>query len=134
MIKKAVAIAAISASAIGVGAAAAPQAVAVGNDTGTTSYSGNGAAQAYGNSATYGYMSPQFALIQGSFNKPCIAVPKVNVGDLAGTGTLLQDVQILSGPQNQQCVENSTQAKGDEPLSHLLEDFGILSGNGSSNS
>ncbi|MFB9524868.1 RdlA protein, partial [Streptomyces cremeus] len=36
-------------------------------------------------------------------------------------------------PQNQQCVENSTQAKGDEPLSHILEDFPVLSGNGANN-
>ncbi|MDW4916513.1 RdlA protein, partial [Streptomyces californicus] len=33
----------------------------------------------------------------------------------------------------QQCTENSTQAKGDEALSHLLNDIPILSGNGAGN-
>ncbi|MBE4759971.1 RdlA protein, partial [Streptomyces sp. NE06-02D] len=28
------------------------------------------------------------------------------------------------------CTENSTQAKGDEPLSHILSDIPILSDNG----
>ena len=58
MLKKAMAAAAVAASFIGVSAAVAPQALAIGNDTGTTSYSGNGAAQTYGNSATYGNTSP----------------------------------------------------------------------------
>ncbi|MGW2819166.1 rodlin, partial [Streptomyces sp. NPDC001415] len=31
--------------------------------------------------------------------------------------------------QNQQCTENSTQAKGDEPLSHVLNRAALLSGN-----
>ncbi|SFF56475.1 rodlin, partial [Streptomyces mirabilis] len=44
------------------------------------------------------------------------------------------DVPVLSAPQNQQCVENSTQAKGDEPLSHILDDIPVLSGNGTNNS
>ncbi|MFD8740282.1 RdlA protein, partial [Streptomyces sp. NPDC059618] len=30
----------------------------------------------------------------------------------------------------QQCTENSTQAKGDEPLSHILDNIPVLSGNG----
>ncbi|MER6953845.1 RdlA protein, partial [Streptomyces sp. NPDC000618] len=34
---------------------------------------------------------------------------------------------------NQQCVENSTQAKGDEPLSHILDDISVLAGNGAAN-
>ncbi|MET7545922.1 rodlin [Streptomyces sp. NPDC005078] len=45
-----------------------------------------------------------------------------------------QDVDILSSPQNQQCTENSTQAKGDEALSHILDDIPVLSGNGTGNS
>jgi hypothetical protein len=49
----------------------------------------------------------------------------VNVG--------VQDIPILSAPQNQQCTENSTQAKGDEPLSHILNDIPVLSGNGELN-
>ncbi|MFJ4685899.1 rodlin [Streptomyces sp. NPDC088789] len=135
MIKKVLASAAVAASVVGVSAAAAPQALAIGNDSGTTSASGNGASQVYGNSATYGNMSPQLALIQGSFNKPCIALPaKANVGSLIGLVPIaVQDVPILSAPQNQQCVENSTQAKGDEPLSHILQDISLLAGNGAAN-
>ncbi|MFD4510398.1 rodlin [Streptomyces sp. NPDC058457] len=136
MIKKVLASAAVAASVVGVSAAAAAPALATGNDHGTTSASGNGAFQSFGNSATYGNMSPQMALIQGSFNKPCIALPaKLNLQSLAGVAAVgvLQDVPILSAPQNQQCVENSTQAKGDEPLSHILDDIAILAANGVKN-
>ncbi|MGW1135592.1 rodlin [Streptomyces griseoluteus] len=135
MIKKVLAAAAVAASVAGVSAAAASPALAIGNDTGTTSFSGNGASQAFGNSATYGNMSPQMALIQGSLNKPCIGLPaKLNAQSLVGALNIgVQDIPILSSPQNQQCVENSTQAKGDEPLSHILDDISALSGNGAAN-
>ncbi|MEV7201849.1 rodlin [Streptomyces griseoluteus] len=135
MIKKVLAAAAVAASVAGVSAAAASPALAIGNDTGTTSFSGNGASQAFGNSATYGNMSPQMALIQGSLNKPCIGLPaKLNAQSLVGALNVgVQDIPILSSPQNQQCVENSTQAKGDEPLSHILDDISALSGNGAAN-
>ncbi|MEU7605408.1 rodlin [Streptomyces sp. NPDC040724] len=131
MIKKMMASAAVAASVVGIGAAMAPQAMAIGNDGGVTTVQGNGAAQIYGNQATYGNMSPQMALIQGSFNKPCIALPaKANVQSvLALLNVGVQDVPILSNPQNQQCTENSTQAKGDEALSHILDNIPILSGN-----
>jgi hypothetical protein len=81
-------------------------------------------------------MSPQMALIQGSLNKPCVGLPaKANVGSLVGlVPVAVQDVNVLSSPQNQQCVENSTQAKGDEPLSHILDDISALSANGTGNS
>ncbi|MCX4914807.1 MULTISPECIES: rodlin [unclassified Streptomyces] len=134
MIKKVMAAAAIAASVVGATAAAAPQALAIGNDGGVTTTQGNGAAQIYGNQATYGNMSPQMALIQGSLNKPCIGLPaKANLASLVGLVpvTVAQDVPILSAPQNQQCTENSTQAKGDEPLSHILDNIPVLSGNGS---
>ncbi|MFF2328012.1 MULTISPECIES: rodlin [unclassified Streptomyces] len=135
MIKKIMASAAVAASVVGVSAAIAPQAMAVGNDGGTTSVNGNGAAQSYGNSATHGDWSPQFALIQGSLNKPCIALPaKANVGSVLGLVPVsVQDINVLASPQNQQCTENSTQAKGDEPLSHLLSNIPVLSGNGAGN-
>ncbi|OIJ62513.1 rodlin [Streptomyces mangrovisoli] len=135
MIKKVLATAAVAASVVGASAAVAPQALAIGNDHGTTSFSGNGASQAFGNSATYGNMSPQMALIQGSFNKPCIGLPaKLNAQSLIGILNVgVQDIPVLSSPQNQQCVENSTQAKGDEPLSHILDDISALSGNGTNN-
>jgi hypothetical protein len=135
MMKKVMAAAAVAASVAGISAVAAPQAMAIDNDGGTTSFSGNGAEQAYGNSYTTGDMSPQMALIQGSLNKPCIGLPaKANVGSLIGVVPIsVQDIPVLSAPQNQQCVENSTQAKGDEPLSHILDDIPVLSANGTAN-
>ncbi|MEU0967620.1 rodlin [Streptomyces sp. NPDC005917] len=136
MIKKVLAAATVAASVVGATAAAASPALATGDDHGTTSASGTGAYQSFGNSATYGNMSPQMALIQGSFNKPCIGLPaKLNLQGLVGVAAVgvLQDVPILSAPQNQQCVENSTQAKGDEPLSHILDDISALSANGTGN-
>jgi hypothetical protein len=134
--KKLWATAAVVASVAGVSAMAAPQALAIADDGGTTSSSGNDAYQAYGNMATSGSMSPQMALVQGSLNKPCIALPaKANLGSLVGVVPVaVQDVPVLSAPQNQQCVENSTMVKGDEPLSHILDDIPVLSGNGTGNS
>ncbi|MER8005543.1 MULTISPECIES: rodlin [unclassified Streptomyces] len=135
MIKKVMAAAVVAASVVGASAVFAPQALAIGNDGGVSTANGNGAAQIYGNQATYGNMSPQMALIQGSLNKPCLALPtKVNTQSLTTVTTALQDVPILSAPQNQQCTENSTQAKGDEPLSHILDNIPVLSGNGANNS
>ncbi|MDX3800452.1 rodlin [Streptomyces sp. AK04-3B] len=135
MIKKVLAAAAVAASVVGVAAAAATPALAIGNDSGTTSASGNGASQSFGNSATFGNMSPQMALVQGSLNKPCIGLPaKINAGSVLGAIPIaVQDINVLSSPQNQQCVENSTQAKGDEALSHILDDISVLAGNGAAN-
>ncbi|MYW63772.1 RdlA protein [Streptomyces sp. SID8379] len=135
MLKKAMAAAAVAVSVVGVSAAAAPQALALGDDGGTTSLSGNGAKQAFGNSETHGDMSPQLGLVQGSLNKPCIGLPvKGNAGSLVGLVPVsVQDIPVLSAPQNQQCTENSTQAKGDEPLSHILSDIPVLSANGVQN-
>lgn len=109
-------------------AAAAP-----GHDHGTTTVNGNGSTQAYGNTRTGGTQSPQIGLIQGTLNKPCVAVAaKVNaaVPIINLIPVTLQDINVLSNPQIQQCAENSTQAKGDESLSHILSDIPILSGNG----
>ncbi|MFD7666517.1 rodlin [Streptomyces sp. NPDC059788] len=135
MIKKFLATTAVAASIVGVSAMAAPQAMAVGDGRGTSTANGNGAEQAFGNSSTEGDMAPQLSLIDGTLNKPCIGIPidanlqsivaLVNVG-------ILQDV--LSSPQKQQCVENSTQSKGDEPLSHIIDKLPLLSENGVNNS
>ncbi|MEV0318829.1 rodlin [Streptomyces sp. NPDC050658] len=135
MMKKAMAAAAVAASVVGMSAAAAPSALAIGDDHGTTSASGNGAMQEFGNSETHGNMSPQLGLVQGSLNKPCVGLPvKGNVGSIVGLVPIaVQDINVLSAPQNQQCTENSTQAKGDEPLSHILNDIPVLSGNGEFN-
>ncbi|MEU6662520.1 rodlin [Streptomyces sp. NPDC046821] len=136
MLKKAMAAAAVAVSVVGVSAAAAPQALAIGDESGPTSSSGNGATQAQGNSTTDGAQSPQLGAVQGSLNKPCIGLPvKGNVGPVFGlfVPVSVQDVPVLSAPQNQQCAENSTQGKGDEPLSHIVDDIPVLSGNGTGN-
>ncbi|GGZ17772.1 rodlin [Streptomyces poonensis] len=117
MIKKVMATAALAASVVGASAAAAPQAMAVDYDMGPASGSGNAAMQAFGNSSTYGNMSPQIALIQGSFNKPCIAVTDVGV---------LQDLPLLASDDDMSCTENSTSAHRDGALSNALSDLGIL--------
>ena len=134
MFKKAMAVAAVAASVVGASAAAAPQALALGDDSGTTSTNGNSTAQAYGNQAAQGDLSPQLSLVQGSANKPCVGLPaKANAGSLVGAVPVgVQDVPVLAAPPNQQCAENSTQTKGDEPLSHVVDDIPVLSGNGTS--
>jgi hypothetical protein len=136
VIKKFLATAAVAVSVAGVSASVAPQAMAIGNDSGTTTLNGNDSQQNYGNTYTSGYMSPSFALIQGSLNKPCLGLPlKANAGSLIGVVPItVQDLNVLSSPQNQQCTENSTQAQGDEPLSHLLDNIPVLTGNGTNNS
>ncbi|SFY03113.1 rodlin [Streptomyces atratus] len=134
--KKMTAGAAVAVSLVGLSAAAAPAAMAIGNDGGTTSVNGNGAVDEFGNSVTRGDGSPQVQLVQGTLNKACVGLPlKANAGSLAGVlvPVAVQDVNVLSSPQNQQCAENSTQAKGDEPLSHLVDDIPVLSGNGIAN-
>lgn len=136
MIKKILAAAAVTASVVGVSAAAAAPALAIGDDAGTTSLSGNGAKQSFGNAETHGAMSPELTLVQGTLNKLCVGLPaKANVGSLVGVlvPVAVQDINVLASPQNQQCAENSTQAKGDEPLSHLVQDIPVLSGNGAGN-
>ncbi|MEU4727602.1 MULTISPECIES: rodlin [unclassified Streptomyces] len=132
MFKKFMATAAVTASVLGAGAAVATPAMAIGNDNGVNTVNGNGAAQIYGNQETEGNMSPQLSAVQGSLNKLCIGLPaKVNAQSLfaviANIG--VQDVNVLANPQNQQCAENSTQAKGDDSLSHIASNIPILSGN-----
>jgi hypothetical protein len=132
MIKKMLAGAALAASVVAVGVTAAPQAMALGDDSGATTVNGNGSEASYGNTHTGGTQSPQIGLIQGTLNKPCIGLPaKANVGSLVGVVPVtVQDINVLASPQNQQCTENSSQIKGDEPLSHIVDDIPVLSGNG----
>ncbi|MFI6687294.1 rodlin [Streptomyces sp. NPDC050485] len=123
-------------SLVGASAVLASDAMAIGSSDSATSFSGNGAKQAFGNSKTTGDMSPQLSLVQGSLNKVCVGVPvKANLASIVGfvPVSVLQDVPVLSAPQNQQCTENSTQAKGDEPLSRILDQIPVLSGNGTQN-
>jgi hypothetical protein len=134
MIKKMLAGAALAASVAAIGATASP-AMAIGNDDGATTVNGNGAEQAYGNTVTGGTESPEIGLVQGTLNKPCVGLPvKANVGSLIGFIPITaQDINVLSSPQNQQCAENSSQIKGDEPLSHILSNIPVLSGDGAGN-
>ncbi|MCP3757813.1 rodlin [Streptomyces sp. NPDC056773] len=131
MLKKFMATAAATAAVLGAGAAVASPAMAIGNDNGVNTVNGNDSSQLYGNQETKGAMSPQMAAIQGSLNKLCVGLPaKVNAQSiLALINVGVQDIPIASNPQNQQCAENSTQAKGDETASHILENIPVLSGN-----
>lgn len=133
MIQRVLATGAVAASILGPGAT---QAMAIGDDGGTTSVNGNGASHSFGNAETRGDGSPQFGLVQGGLKKPCVGLPaEANVGSLVGlVPVAAQDVEVLASPQNQQCTENSTRAKGDEPLSRILSGIPVLSGNGTGNS
>ncbi|WP_353940635.1 rodlin [Streptomyces sp. HUAS MG91] len=133
MLKKVMASAALATSVAGLAAATAGQAVALGDDMGTTSASGNASQSEVGNSVTEGSQSPQVGAVQGSLNKLCVGLPaKANAGSLVGilVPVAAQDIPVLSAAQNQQCADNSTQAKGDEPASHILHGIPVLSGNG----
>ncbi|MFD6984716.1 rodlin, partial [Streptomyces sp. NPDC059956] len=114
MLKKFMATAAATAAVLGAGAAVASPAMAIGNDNGVNTVNGNESSQVYGNQETAGSMSPQMSAIQGSLNKLCVGLPaKVNAQSiLALINVGVQDIPIASNPQNQQCAENSTQAKG----------------------
>ncbi|MCL6301055.1 rodlin [Streptomyces kronopolitis] len=129
--KKMMAGAAVAASLIGISAMAAPQAMAIGDDHGTSTVNGNGTASVYGNSTTAGRLSTQLGLVQGSLNNLCLAGPKANLA--AASALILQDINVLSSPQNQQCTSGSSQVKNDEALSHIVDDLSVLSGNGVAN-
>ncbi|OXS36514.1 rodlin [Streptomyces sp. XY006] len=130
MLKKAMVAAAAAASVIGMSVAAAPQALAVGDDSGPSVANGNGASSSFGNSATKGDMSPQLSLVDGTLNKPCLAVQDLDVGVAALIGVVVQDIPILSDHVQQQCADNSTNSKRDGALNHILEDLSVLSANG----
>uniref|UniRef100_A0AAU2JZV8 Rodlin n=1 Tax=Streptomyces sp. NBC_00049 TaxID=2903617 RepID=A0AAU2JZV8_9ACTN len=135
MIKKFMATAVATASVLGAGAALASPAMAIGNDNGVNTVNGNGSQQIYGNQKTHGDKSPQLGVVQGTLNKPCIGLPaKLNAQSILLINLGIEDIPVLSNPQNQQCTENSTQAKGDESLSHILDNIPVLSGNVSAGS
>ncbi|MCA6093511.1 RdlA protein [Streptomyces sp. SCA3-4] len=129
MLKKVLATAALSASAVG---AIASPAMAIGNDSDV--WNANGAKTGYGNTHTGGKESPQMSLIQGTLNKPCIGIGKIGVQSLIALLNIgIQDIPILTSQQQQQCTDNSTINDGDDPLSHILDEIPIISGNGSGN-
>jgi hypothetical protein len=128
VLKKAMVAAAAAVSVIGMSAAVAPQALAIGDDSGPSVANGNGASSSFGNSATKGDMSPQLSLVEGTLNKPCLALEDIQVPIL--NIVPINDVPILSDDLDQQCSDNSTNAKRDGALSHILEDLSVLSANG----
>ncbi|MFD7510482.1 rodlin [Streptomyces sp. NPDC059853] len=132
--KKTLATVAVAVSAVGMAGAAAAPAMAVEDQLGPISNNGNASDQIYGNTTTSGKFSPNFALINGSLNKPCIAVPlnSVDVQNVVGLVNVgIQD--LLTQKQNQTCAENSSSVQGDAPLSHLLNGLGVLGYNGVDN-
>jgi hypothetical protein len=135
VLKKVCATAAVAASVVGVSGAAAAPALALGDGNGSVAtQNGNGSKQVYGNTTTGGKMSPNMSLVNGSLNKPCVAVPLSKTHVLNGIGLVGVNVNdILTSQNNQNCTENSTQTDGDDPLSHLLEEVPIVSQNGAAN-
>lgn len=129
MLKKAMVAAAAAASVVGVSVAAAPTALAIGNDNGPSVTNGTGSSSSFGNSTTSGSMSPQLSLVQGSLNKPCVGAQDVDVAAAALIGVVPQDIPVLSDRLQQQCADDSTQAKRDGALAHLLDDVSLLSSN-----
>ncbi|GAA0422534.1 rodlin [Streptomyces luteireticuli] len=129
MLKKVLATTVMTVSTVG--AVSAP-AMALSNDQDVAN--ANGAKTGYGNTHTGGKESPQMSLIQGTLNKPCIAIGKLGLQSvLALINIGVQDVPILTSQQQQQCTDNSTINDGDDQLSHLIDDIPIISGNGSAN-
>ncbi|MFF7726044.1 rodlin [Streptomyces sp. NPDC008001] len=129
MLNKVIATAALTASAVGT---MAGPAMAIGNDQDVAN--GNAAKTGYGNTKTGGIESPQMSLIQGTLNKPCIGIGKIGIQSvLALINIGIQDIPILTSQQQQQCTDNSTISDGDDPLSHILSEIPIISGNGSGN-
>ncbi|MEU2867919.1 rodlin [Streptomyces olivoreticuli] len=129
MLKKVMATTAMTVSAVG---SLAGPALAIGNDQDVAN--GNAARTGYGNTRTGGVESPQMSLIQGTLNKPCLGIGKLGVQSvLALINVGVQDVPVLSSQQQQQCTDNSTINDGDDPLSHILSEIPVLSGNGSGN-
>ncbi|MGK5641254.1 rodlin [Streptomyces sp. URMC 126] len=130
MLKKVLATTALTVSTVG---AISGPALAHGHDSQDIA-NANGAKTGYGNTKTGGKESPQMSLIQGTLNKPCIALGRVNIQNIVALVNIgLQDIPILSSQQEQQCTDNSSINDGDDPLSHLLDDIPIISGNGSAN-
>ncbi|GHC71218.1 rodlin [Streptomyces cinnamoneus] len=129
MLKKVFATAVLTASAVGCIAGPA----AASGDDGRSTANGNGARTTHGLTETGGTESPQLSAVQGSLDKLCIGIGKVNLQSLLLGGVNLQDIPVLTSQQQQQCTDISTLQDGDDPLSHLLDDIPVASGNGSGN-
>ncbi|KNB50600.1 rodlin [Streptomyces caatingaensis] len=130
MLQKVLVTAAMTATALG---AAATPATAVGN--GQDTVDANGAKSAYGDTVTGGKESPQMTAIEGSLNKPCIALGKVGVQSVIGIllNLGIQDVPIATSQQMQECTDNSVISDGDDQLSHIADGIALVAGNGFGN-
>ncbi|MDT0448432.1 rodlin [Streptomyces hesseae] len=130
MLHKVLATVALTATAVGI--AAAP-AAALDRDVRTT-LNGNGSETEHGATVTGGHESPQMTAVQGSLDKLCIGVGKLGLQSLLLLINVgIEDVPVLTSQQQQQCTDNSTIQDGDDPLSHLVNDIPVISGNGSGN-
>ncbi|MCC3778909.1 rodlin [Streptomyces sp. UNOB3_S3] len=130
MLHKVLATVALTATAVGVSAAPA---MALDRDDMTT-VNGNGSETVHGTTVTGGHGSPQMTAVQGSLDKLCIGVGKLGLQSLLLLINVgIEDVPILTSQQQQQCTDNSTIQDGDDPLSHLIEQIPVVSGNGSGN-
>lgn len=122
--------AAMTATALG---AMATPAAAVGG--GQDTVNANGAKSGYGDTATGGKESPQMSAIEGSLNKPCIALGKLGlqsvIGILLNVG--IEDVPIATSQQMQECTDNSVISDGDDQLSHIADGIALIAGNGAEN-
>ncbi|MFI1968592.1 RdlA protein [Streptomyces cinnamoneus] len=130
MFKKVLTTVALTATAVG--AAAVPTA-ALERD-GRHVANGNDSVTAHGNTVTGGHRSPQMTAVQGSLDKLCVGVGKLGLQSLLLLINIgVQDIPVLTSQQQQQCTDNSTIVDGDDPLSHLLDEIPVVSGNGSGN-
>ncbi|KJY43880.1 RdlA protein [Streptomyces sp. NRRL B-1568] len=130
MLKKVFATAVLTASAVSV---VSGPAMALDHD-GRHVSNGNNSVTEHGSTVTGGEESPQMTAVQGSLDKLCIGLGKVGIQSLiAALNIGIQDIPILTSQQQQQCTDNSTIMDGDDPLSHLVEQIPVISGNGSAN-
>ncbi|MFF2504069.1 rodlin [Streptomyces sp. NPDC058067] len=122
MIKKVLITAAAAASVVGMSTTGA---MASGDDGNSANLTGNLSKQEIGSSHS---TAPSFSLINGGVAN-CIDVQKVAAAVPVGVIAVPVGVNDLLNPMaNQTCTQNSVQQKGDDPLSHILDD--ILADNG----
>jgi hypothetical protein len=122
VIKKVLITAAAAASVVGMSSTGA---MASGDDGNSATNSGNLSKQEIGSSHSD---APSFSLINGGVAN-CVDVQKVTAAVPVGVLAVPVGVNDLLNPMaNQTCTQNSVQQKGDDPLSHILDD--IISDNG----
>ncbi|MET7514120.1 rodlin [Streptomyces sp. NPDC005480] len=122
MIKKVLITAAAAASVVGMSSTGA---MASGDDGNSATNSRNLSKQEIGSSHSD---APSFSLINGGVAN-CVDVQKVTAAVPVGVLAVPVGVNDLLNPMaNQTCTQNSVQQKGDDPLSHILDD--ILADNG----